>query len=445
MNVRVLPDWSRTKRVFSLGLPIMGGMSTYVFLELIDMLFVGSLGTVALAAVGVSAFVGFVYLAVFSGVSIAVQATTSRLVGEGRTEELTRYLNAGLVIVLIAAPLTSAPLVWGADVILDVMTDDSAVVATGVPYLRWMLATGVFFAVNSAFMGFWNATDRAQIYLRVVIAQAVVNVPANYVFMFGLGPVPAFGVEGVGIGTFISSIVGVGYHVVLGLRRARGFPRATTTSDVRVLVRLMVPVGFQQFFEHLALAAMFRIVALIGTVEMAAYSVLVNLIGAVGLPAWGLGLAGATLVGQAMGRKDVDDAHQWAWDVVKVGTLAMVVLGMPFWLAPEFVLSLFIHEADALAAATTPCRVLGLMISVNGFGYMFTSMLNGAGDVKRVMYINLATQYLVLVPGAYLFGVYWGFGLIGVWLVHQIGFRAFNSLIFTAMWQQKRWVNVQLW
>jgi putative MATE family efflux protein len=308
-----------------------------------------------------------------------------------------------------------------------------------------MLGSSVFFAVNSAFMGYWNATERANLYLRVVIIKAVVNVPLNYVFMFGLDPVPAYGVTGAGIGTFLASLVGAICHIYMGLKYAPGFHRGVIGEHFRVVIRLMVPVGMQQFMDALALTLMFRIVAFVGTVEVAAYSVLVNMISAVGMPAWGLGLAGATLVGQSMGAKQMDEANRWAWDVIKIGGGAMMLLGVPFWLVPELILGVFIHEPEALAAAIVPCRVLGVMIGINGIGYLFASMLNGAGDVKRVMYVNLATQYLVLLPGAYVFGIYFGFGLMGIWLTHQIGFRALNSVILTTLWRQKRWQKVELW
>jgi hypothetical protein len=82
---RIFPDVERARRIFRLGVPIMGGMSTYTILELLDLLFIGYLGIAALVAVGISVFITFSYLALFGGVSIAVQATTSRLVGEETT------------------------------------------------------------------------------------------------------------------------------------------------------------------------------------------------------------------------------------------------------------------------------------------------------------------------------------------------------------------------
>lgn len=85
------------------------------------------------------------------------------------------------------------------------------------------------------------------------------------------------------------------------------------------------------------------------------------------------------------------------------------------------------------------------MIGINGMGYLFANMLNGAGDVKRVMYVNIATQYLVLLPGAWFFGIEVGLGLIGIWLAHQVGFRALNSVILATLWQRRKWAKINLW
>lgn len=422
----------------------MAGMSTYIVLQLVDMLFVGWIGTTALAAVGTSVFISFLFLGLCGGVSIAVQATTSRLAGEGESDDLGRYLRTALVLVALFTPALAMPLVWLAPDILGLMTDDPAVVRLGGDYLRWMFASGICFSFSSAFMGFWSATERAGLYLRVVLCQAIVNVPANYTFMFGAGVIPAFGVTGAGMATFLAATTGFALHVWLARRHAQGSLRGPVGKYMTVLVRLMIPSGLQQFFDSLALTLMFRIVAWIGTVEVAAYSVLVNLVSAVALPAWGLGLAGATLVGQAMGAKSPDAANRWAWDVTKIGVLALVVLGIPFWWVPELILGVFIHEPQTLEIAVLPCRILGLMIGINGAGFILASILNGAGDVKRVMYVNLATQYVVLLPGAYLLGVESGLGLIGVWLAHQLGFRALNTLLLAMLWQQGRWRRIEL-
>lgn len=423
----------------------MGGMSTYVLLELIDMVFVGYLGTVAVAAVGISVFVTFSWLALFGGTTIAVQATTARLVGERESHDLPRYLRTTLALMLILTPLTATIAIWLAEPLLELMSNDPEVPVAGTAYLQWSFAAGIFLTLNNAFMGYWNAVDRPNLYFRVVLVQATIKLPLNYLLMFGGFGVPAFGVTGAGISTCAAAAAGCVFHLVMSLRHAPGFWRGDIRRHVQVIVQLLVPAGTQQFLENLALTLMFRIVAMIGTVEVAGYTILINLINAIGLPAWALGAAGATLVGQSMGAKDPDAADRWAWDVIKVGTLCMVVLGIPLWVFPESMLRIFLHDPDVIEATLWPCRILGLMIGINGIGYLFANLLYGAGDVKRVLYVNLATQYLILLPGSWAAATYTGLGLLGVVLVHQIGFRALNAAVLTLLWKQRRWAQVKLW
>jgi len=444
----MIPTADRVRRILSLGLPIMGGMSTHVILGVVDMVFVGFLGTAAIGAVGLASFFSYVYLGFFWGASIAVQATVSRLKGEGRDEQTAIYLNAAILLVLIVAPVSSLLVVFACPWLLPLMNDDPSVLDQGVPYLQWLVASATFVGINAAFGGFWNATDRSKIYMRVVVVTGVVNAPLNYIFIFGPFGLPAFGVTGAGIGTTAASALGTLYYFYLGFRHARqnGFLRGRPElSHLSTLIRLAIPSGSQQVIESLTLSLMYKIAGLIGTTQLAVFSVLMNLINTVGLPAWGLGVAGATLVGQALGKNDSNDASAWAWDVIKVGMAAMALLGTPLWLLSDSILAIFIHDPEVRIAGIWPCRILGFMIIFNGIGYMLSAMLNGAGDMKRVMYVNLGTQYLLLLPGAYLLGPYLGFGLIGVWLMHQFGFRAVQTAIFILMWRRRRWAEIRFW
>jgi MATE family multidrug resistance protein len=109
---------------------------------------------------------------------------------------------------------------------------------------------------------------------------------------------------------------------------------------------------------------------------------------------------------------------------------------------PETLLSIWIHDEQTRQLAIWPTRILGLMITFNGIGYMLSTMLNGAGDVKRVTMVNLVTQWFLLVPGAYLLGPTLGFGLIGVWCLHQFGYRAGQAVIFAYFWRQGKWSRI---
>jgi MATE family multidrug resistance protein len=427
--------------------PILGGMGSSALLSLVDTAMVGWLGNAELAAVGLGSFASWIYLGFFQGLTIAVQALVSRRVGQGRIEESGASLNAALLLLVVVAP-TSAAILWMATpTLFALLNNDPAVLAAGVPYLRWVIAQSLFMGAIYAFNGFWNGIGRSRMYIAPLIVMHVTNAVLAYALIFGRFGLPAMGTEGAGLATALASVVGCALYFVLAHRHARplGFMRARPTRDeFGAVLRLAVPGGLQQLFDTLALTLMYRIVGSIGTIELAAYAVLINLVGLVGLPAFALGSAGAALVGQALGRGNVDDASRWAWDVLRVGAIGLAMIGVPFWLVPDLLLSIWLHEPAAVDVARTPMRILGAMIVINGAGYMLAAMLNGAGDVRRVTWVNLITQWFWLLPGAYLFGPVLGGGLLGVWCMHQFGFRALQSVIYVLIWRTRRWAHIQL-
>jgi len=438
---------SRVRRILAIGVPILGGMGSSALLSLVDTAMVGWLGNAELAAVGLGSFASWIYLGFFQGLTIAVQALVSRRVGQGRIEESGASLNAALLLLVVVAP-TSAAILWMATpTLFALLNNDPAVLAAGVPYLRWVIAQSLFTGAIYAFNGFWNGIGRSRMYIAPLIVMHVTNAVLAYGLIFGRLGLPEMGTEGAGLATALASVVGCALYFVLAHRHARplGFMRARPTRDeFGAVLRLAIPGGLQQLFDTLALTLMYRIVGSIGTIELAAYAVLINLVGLVGLPAFALGSAGAALVGQALGRGNVDDASRWAWDVLRVGAIGLAMIGVPFWLVPDLLLSIWLHEDAAVDVARTPMRILGAMIVINGAGYMLAAMLNGAGDVRRVTWVNLITQWFWLLPGAYLFGPVLGGGLLGVWCMHQFGFRAMQSVIYVLIWRTRRWAHVQL-
>lgn len=422
-------------------------MGSSALLSLVDTAMVGWLGNAELAAVGLGSFASWIYLGFFQGLTIAVQALVSRRVGQGRIDESGASLNAALLLLVVVAP-TSAAILWMATpTLFALLNDDPAVLAAGVPYLRWVIAQSLFIGAIYAFNGFWNGIGRSRMYIAPLIIMHVTNAVLAYGLIFGRLGLPEMGTEGAGLATALASVVGCALYFVLAHRHARplGFMHARPTRDeFGAVLRLAIPGGLQQLFDTLALTLMYRIVGSIGTIELAAYAVLINLVGLVGLPAFALGSAGAALVGQALGRGNVDDASRWAWDVLRVGAIGLAMIGVPFWLVPDLLLSIWLHEPAAVDVARTPMRILGAMIVINGAGYMLAAMLNGAGDVRRVTWVNLITQWFWLLPGAYLFGPVLGGGLLGVWCMHQFGFRALQSVIYVLIWRTRRWAHIQL-
>jgi putative MATE family efflux protein len=326
------------------------------------------------------------------------------------------------------------------------LNSDPAVIERGVPYVEWRLGAIVFVGMNFAFRGYWNALDLSRLYMTTLIIMHATNIVLNYALIFGNFGAPELGVTGAGMASAISMAVGTMIYFYLGLKHIRkdGFlRRMATRAETLSLIRISIPSGLQQLFFAAGLVAMFWIIGRIGTPELAAANVLITVLLFAILPGLALGLAAATLVGQALGKRDPDDAYQWAWDVAKVTVVLLTVLGLPMWILPDLVSSIFIHEPSTRELARWPMRIMGLTMPIEAIGFAFMHGMLGAGDARRVMMVSIGTQWLLFLPLAFIVGPVLGYGLLGVWVWQGVT-RTLQSWLFLTMWRGRKWQHIEV-
>lgn len=300
--------------------------------------------------------------------------------------------------------------------------------------------------MNFAFRGYWNALDLSRLYMTTLIFMHATNIVLNYVLIFGNFGAPALGVTGAGMASAISMVVGTLIYFYLGVRHVGkdGFLRCIATrAETASLIRVSIPSGLQQLFFAAGLVTMFWIIGRIGTPELAAANVLVTVLLFAILPGLGLGLACATLVGQALGKRNPDDAYQWAFDVAKVTVILLTVLGLPMWIVPDLVSSIFIHDESTRELARWPMRIMGLTMPVEAIGFAFMHGMLGAGDARRVMIVSIGTQWLLFLPLAFVIGPVLGYGLLGVWVWQGVT-RALQSWTFFTIWRGRKWQRIEV-
>ena len=212
------------------------------------------------------------------------------------------------------------------------LNDDPAVVAAGTPYLEVRLAAMVGVGMNFAFRGYWSAVHMTRLYFGTLVFMHSLNIFLNWVFIFGNLGAPEMGVTGAGFATTLSIYTGTLCYIMLALRHARdhGFMRGIPSRETMgTMIRVSLPSSLQQLFFSAGMVVLFWIVGLIGTRELAAANVLMHLVLVAILPMLGLGLAAASLVGNALGREEIADAKQWGWNVAVMGLLMAMAIGLP--------------------------------------------------------------------------------------------------------------------
>jgi MATE family multidrug resistance protein len=442
----LFPNRERRKSIWAIALPIMGGMMSQNILNLVDIGMVGHLGDTALAASGIGGFTNYLAIAFIIGLSAGVQALAARRLGEGRRDETAVPLNGGLILaILIGLPMCIA-FYLATPSFYPLLSDDPAVIEQGVPYLQVRVLSMVAVGMNFSFRGYWSAIHMSGVYFRTLLVMHALNIFLNWVFIFGNLGAPELGVYGAGLATTISLYLGTCLYIFFALRHAsdKGFlNRLPSRKVLWQQLKLSLPSSIQQMFFSGGMVALIWIVGQIGTAEVAAVNVLVTFHITAVLPAFGIALAATTMVGNALGREDVEDAAMWGWNaaaIVLVYGITLSVILIPIAMP---LLGVFLTNPDTQQLAYLPMVLWALAIGFDTAGMVLMNALIGAGDTRRSMWISVIAQWGFFLPVAYLVGPILGYGLLGIWIVNGI-YRTGQAVACVQQWAARRWVGIKI-
>lgn len=438
---------SRAKTIGKLAFPIILAMISVNLISLVDVYMVGQLGDNALAATTIGGFAANLLMAPVIGLNAAVQALTGRRFGaDGANERLCFPLNAGLIWSLILGiPLTALSW-WIVPGFVGFLNNDPGVVTEAIPYMRFFLLGIVFIGMSRAFQGYWNGLGKPIFYFSTVLIGHAVNIVMNYMFIFGNWGAPRLGVKGAAVGSLISMAVMVLAYFALGFVKSKGqgfLAGLPKDGSFKTIMRLGLPVSVQSSSFNAGYVVFIWMVGLVGTAEVAAAGVIMNLTMVAILPGMGLGISAATLVSQSLGRQEPENATQWGWDAAILSVAIMALFGFPMALFPDWVLGIFIHNPETVALARGPLRLAGLSVGMLGISFTLMHSLLGAGDNKRVMKTSISWQWGFMLPLVFLVGPTLGNGLMAIWFV-QLVYCAMLVMTYILLWRGRRWQSIRI-
>ena len=389
-----------------LAIPMMLEMAMESIFAVVDIAFVSRLGTDAVAAVGITEALVTVLYAIAIGLGMGLTAMVARRIGEKDREAAALVTGQSIWIgAILSIVIGVAGVVYARD-LLVIMGASSGVIEQGEGFMAVLLGGSVsiiyLFLLNAAFRGAGDAT----VALRSLWIANGINIVLDPCLIFGLGPFPELGVTGAAVATTIGRGVGVLYQVgyLLGERGriALRLRHLRLVPDLIVrLLRLSIGGVGQFLISTASWIGVMRIVAIYGSSAIAAYTIALRMMEFTFLPAWGLGNAAATLVGQNLGAGQPERAEQSAWQAAKYNATFMAVAGLFMLSFAQGITGLFTNEADVLYWGTRCLQILGLGFPVYAIGMVMIQALNGAGDTTTPAVLNFICFWLVQIPLAY--------------------------------------------
>lgn len=442
-------DGKLLRETISIAWPAVVESFFTAFVGLVDSYMVSSLGSDAVAAIGLTTQPKFMGLSMFFAINVSLSALVARRRGEDRKEDANRILVSGVLFIIIAAILIGTVLVAFAGDVIRFCGSTSETHDLSTAYFKIVMGGMIFnciqMGVNSAQRGAGNT----KITMRTNLASNSVNIVFNYLLIGGKFGFPALGVRGAAIATVLGTVVAC-VMSILSLFKKDCFVSIPFIVKNKIMpgfeaFKALVKVGYSVFFEQLLMRVGFMATAImaakIGTAAMAAHQVGMNIMGLSFSFGDGLQATAVALIGRSLGERNEALAKEYGRTCRKLGLVISFFLACVYFFGGHAIMSAFFEEPEIVKIGVDITRIIIVVVIFQVSQVIYMGCLRGAGDTGYTALASIISVTVIRTAFSYLFGYTLGFGINGVWmgiLADQISRFIFGSVRF----KQGKWTRI---
>jgi putative MATE family efflux protein len=412
------------RAVIMLAIPMMLEMIMESVFAVVDLYFVGHLqnSSQAVQVVGLTESVLTIIYSLAIGMSMAATALVARRVGEKNIDEAAHAGVQALIVALaITFALSVAGFIFAKDILL-LMGASEETATVGTTFVRTMMGGAIMIMLLFLINGIFRGAGNAAMAMKSLWVGNICNIILCPILIYGLGPIPAFGLTGAAIATTIGRGIGVAYQVyhlfkgesTIKIHLHNWF---IDLPVIRSIIKIATPAILQFIIGSCSWIFLAHLVATTGgDAGSAGYQTALRLMMFFLLPAWGMSNAAATLVGQNLGAENPDRAAQSVMQTMKYNVIFMACITIFTFTLGEWLIGFFTNDVQVKNIAVTAIRIISVGYIFYGIGMVMMNAFNGAGDTWTPTWINLLGFWLLQIPLAYLLAMYFKLGPLGVFI-----------------------------
>lgn len=416
---------------------------------LVDTIMVGSLGSFAIAAVGLTTQPKFLGLAVFISLNVAISAIVARRKGAGDRESANRVVRMALLVTIGLTAVISVVFVTFASPIVRMVGSQPDTHEYAVQYLQIIMGGMGFSTVSLMLNAAQRGAGNTRIAMLTNVISNMVNVLFNYLLIGGNFGFPALGVRGAALATVIGTVCACCLSLASVLRK-NGFICLRAVKGWiadKTSVKSLLNVGSSAFVEQICLRVGFLLfsmtVAHLGTTQMAAHQIGINMMSMSFSFGDGLSVASVTLIGQSLGRQRPDMAKVYGNVCQKIGLLCACLVSTVYFLFGREIFMLFSQEAPILEYGAIIMRILSVTLFFQIEQVVLFGCLRGAGDTRFTALVSLISVTCIRPGLSWLLCYPLGIGLIGAWL-GTFTDQALRFLLTFLRFRKGHWTKIRL-
>lgn len=421
------------------------------FAGLVDSLMVSSLGSYAVAAVGLTTQPKFMGLSLFVALNVSISALVARRRGEDRQEDANRILYTAFVFLVSAAVIISILFVTMAGPIIRMCGSTADTHDSAVAYFRIIMGGMIFNCVQMGINSAQRGAGNTRITMRTNVTSNTINIIANYLLINGHFGFPALGIRGAALATVLGTVV-ASVMSVLSIFRPEGFIsvpyiiKNKIKPAVSSLVNL-IRVGYSVFFEQILMRIGFMLTAVMaahqGTDAMAAHQVGMNIMGLSFSFGDGLQAAAVALIGRSLGAGDRNLAREYGRICRMLGGMISVCLAVVYFAGARFLLGLFFEEEHIVDIGVDIMHVIILVVVFQISQVIYMGCLRGAGDTLYTAMASTISVTIIRTAVSYAGGYIFGLGIVGIWL-GVLGDQVSRFIFASVRFKQGKWTQIKI-
>jgi len=386
-----------------IALPASIGTLFQTLFNIVDTFFAGTISPEALSALAKSFPIYFIIIAACVGVTVGGASLIANSIGENNKYKIHGYFAHTIIYAIIVSIAITLTGLFFAPYLFALMGSETGVIQLGLSYTNVVFSGSVIFIMLVALNSLLHADGDTKTYRNVLILSFLLNILLNPLFIFGFGPIPAFGISGIGIATIVAQTVGL---IIIFLKVSKSIRiKDISIKDFNLNFNILSNLFFQSAPITAALLLIsvgnfiiLFFIGVFGEFATAGYGSAARFEQILLLPVLGLNTAIISIIGQNFGSKNYLRVKESYFKAVIYGFTIMIISGLIIFFSADRIVSIFSDNQEVINFGSSYLKISALIFPAYPIFFISNGFFMAIKKSSYSMYLNIIRNVILPIP-----------------------------------------------
>lgn len=434
------------KATIAIALPIMAQQFVASFVNLIDNIMIGSVGSIALTSVTVANRIYLIFNSTLFGICGAAGIFIAQYYGANEKKKCQKILNINLTCGIVIAGLFMSVLLVCPRQLMEIFTSNNEVITESLKYIQYALWTYLPFAVSYSIMMALRAVGINKIQLSIGTLSVAINTVLNYILIFGHFGFPKLGIQGAAIATAIARLIEMGIYLCLLLSKKYFFHISFNElihldfSLIQSIVQKAVPLTVNEILFSLGMTMIFLSYMRCDESLISAISVVDTVMQIAFIIFGGLSSAVSILIGNKLGANEIEEAKDNANKLLAFGVLVAIVICSILIVVAPMIANVYNVEKVIKETIVILLRIKAVLLPIYVYNVCIFFMLRAGGDTFSTMIMDSGFLWCVSVLVSTLLSMFIPMPLVLLFIIVE-GCDVVKLFVSTYFFKKGNWAK----